>query len=318
MSKLETIDVVLPFHRVDVYLTQAIRSIKNQVGCKVNLILVDDRYEDSILPFEFLAKSKLVRTGGVGYGMALKSGLQHCTSKYIAFQDSDDISKPNRLSLQLSKMKEENADLVYCNMRTINRFGVRTLISRPIPLSADTATEALLVGSFGADSTWLLNFENLPNFFQFSYKSLDWATALVNFASINIRSVNENLYLYRQHSNQMTSKSEYFVQAFKEIYPLWRELNSQLNLPYLNQKDAATIAFPIGGGKWNLEIQNWSTAFIDRMNTYGEDQSERFEAILGQRVLQSVIKNGVHANFFHTQRLIKHFVSYQTKIQFFG
>ncbi len=318
MSDLESIDVVLPFHRDDNFLLQAVRSVTDQIGCKVNLILVDDRKDNAKLQFEVPKSTKIIKTNGVGYCAALKSGLDECQSKFVAFQDSDDVSSPNRLSMQLKKIIEEELDLVFCEMEAINKHGQKSRIARPTPLSANSAIEALLVGSYGADSTWLLKNEKLSGFFQFSYQSLDWATALINFPVMKIGSVEEALYLYRRHPKQMTSSSDYFLKAFDEIYPLWSNVNSHLALPRLSKEDAATIAFPPSGRKWNSEVQSWSIAFLNQISNLSRDESNRFEAILGQRAIQSIIGHGVNLEAFQTRKYIKSFFDFQTRIHPMG
>jgi hypothetical protein len=213
-------------------------------------------------------------------------------------------------------MLETDADLVYCNMATLDRFGMRTFVSRPLPLSANTSREALLIGSYGADSTWLIKSEKLNNFFQYSYRSIDWATAMVNFPLMKVESVTEKLYLYRKHSNQMTSKSDYQLEAFNEIYPLWLKLNNSMNLPSLGLLDAATISFPQSGGEWSTEIQNWSVSLVSRINTLGEEESKRFEAIIGQRVFQSILRKGINTEIAKAQKYLRGFLNYQTRIHF--
>ncbi len=321
MSELETIDVVLPFHRDDSFLSQAVRSVTNQIGCKINLILVDDRKDDSKLQLEIPKNAKIIKTNGVGYNAALKTGLDECQSKFVAFQDSDDVSSPNRLSIQLKKMIQEELDLVFCEMVVINKNGRKSRIARPTPHTANSTNEALLVGAYGADSTWLLKTDNLNGFFQYSYQSLDWATALIKFPTMKVGRVEEALYSYRNHPNQMTSSADYFSKAFDEIYPLWSNVNNRVSLPPLSKEDAATIAYPPSGRKWNSEVQSWTIAFLDqitKLNRLNRDEPKNFEAILGQRVLQSIIGHGLTFEAIQTRKYIKSFFNYQTRIQPLG
>lgn len=314
MLELEIVDVVLPFHRDDHFLSKAVESIRNQIGCTVNLILVDDRRDNSKLQLEVPRGARIIKTYGVGYRLALKTGLEQCQARYIAFQDSDDVSLPNRLSMQLRKIVDGEFDLVFCNMDRINSHGRKIRISRPTPQNANSAKEALLIGSYGADSTWLMRRETLTEFFQFSYQSVDWATALIKFPMIRVGSVTENLYLYRKHRYQMTFSSDYYLEAFNEIYPLWLNLNDSLSLPALSKEDAATISFPMMGSKWNSDVQKWTISFLDRIAPFGNHELARFEAILGQRALQSSFHNGATREVYHAKKYVKAFLDFQIKI----
>ena len=131
---------------------------------------------------------------------------------------------------------------------------------------------------------------------------------------MKIGSVEEALYLYRRHPKQMTASADYFSKAFDEIYPLWSNVNNHLALPRLSKEDAATIAFPPSGRKWNAEVQSWTIAFLNLITNLNKDQSKRFEAILGQRVVQSIIGHGVNSEVVQTRKYIKSFLDFQTRI----
>lgn len=47
-----------------------------------------------------------------GLGYALSEGMKACTMPVVARMDSDDLSKPNRMEMQLSLMRERDLDMV--------------------------------------------------------------------------------------------------------------------------------------------------------------------------------------------------------------
>jgi glycosyltransferase involved in cell wall biosynthesis len=312
---LEKIDVVLPFHRVDKFLAQAIDSIQSQLDCQTNLILIDDRVNIQSPTFQAPKDAILKKTGGVGYAKALEAGLNLCESSYVAFQDSDDISSISRLSTQLKVLKESDADIVFCRMKKINPKGRFFRVSSVDPLISDLSTESLLLGSFGANSTWIIRQDKLKGFFQFSYQSLDWASALVGFPSMKVKGVDAQLYFYRKHEGQMTAKSEYNQTAFSEIYPLWAKLNAKLELPFLSQAEAAAIAFPSFGGKWTPLVQNWIECFLAQTVMKSGGNSTGYEAIIGQRMIQSILNDGIKLDFLKTQKYIWSYLYSQVKVQ---
>lgn len=97
----------MPVHNAGVYLADAVSSILNQTNVLLELILVDDYSTDHAienLP-EKLAQDSRIRffsSDDRGVVAAMKKGFAHAQGMYIARMDADDISLPNRLSLQLN------------------------------------------------------------------------------------------------------------------------------------------------------------------------------------------------------------------------
>lgn len=100
------ISVVMPAFNAERFVAQSIESILNQNFHDFEFILIDDHSLDKT--FEILKKYEALDSrikvfsnpknlgiaGNRNYGLSLASG------KYLAWQDADDISRPERLSLQ--------------------------------------------------------------------------------------------------------------------------------------------------------------------------------------------------------------------------
>ena len=312
---MNVIDVILPFHSDDDFLVSAIQSIQNQINCETRLIVVDDRESEGPLKAKMPKNTVQLISGGVGYSEALKLGLKSVENPLVAFQDSDDFSDPRRLDKQRKKLIEENADLIYCGMRHVNKNGLKARLRKPVPSGSKYSKEALLLGSFGANSTWVMKSEILEGFFQFDYQAIDWASAITAFPRIRVSSVDEELYLYRSHSGQMTRKSSYVEKVFDQIYPLWLELNLKLGLPHLSKSDAATIAFPISGRKMSPEVMYWVEEFLARVDEFDEVQRLEFKQIIGQRFLQNLRFFGFSRTLLKNSNFVWKFIYFQTKIQ---
>ena len=109
------ISVLMPAFNVEDYVGPAIESILNQTYTNFELIVLDDgssdgtvkiisTYSDPRLKKVFLPENKgLVSARNTLVGMA--------QGKYIAFLDSDDLSDPRRLELQLQYLQSNHLDL---------------------------------------------------------------------------------------------------------------------------------------------------------------------------------------------------------------
>lgn len=86
-------------------LPRAIESLLSQQYNDLELIVVNDASTDTTL--EFLntvadKRLKIINNGKLGRGKALNKGLEHCIGLYIAINDADDFSLPERLSKQVA------------------------------------------------------------------------------------------------------------------------------------------------------------------------------------------------------------------------
>lgn len=121
-----TISIITPAYNAENYISQTIESVQNQSFKDWELIIVDDCSKDytSVLVKEFENKDPRIRmikapqNGGVAKARNL--GLEQAQGDFIAFVDSDDLWKPDKLEKQLSFMKEKGCVLSYTDFQKFN------------------------------------------------------------------------------------------------------------------------------------------------------------------------------------------------------
>ena len=116
--KNKKVSVLMTVFNAEEYLEESIQSVLSQTHKDFELIIVDDFSNDSskriIKNFvderiKFFSLSKKI-----GRTKALNFGLEKCNSKFIAIQDADDISHPERL-FRCFKSFEQDEDWSYWN-----------------------------------------------------------------------------------------------------------------------------------------------------------------------------------------------------------
>ncbi|AFY29371.1 glycosyltransferase family 2 protein [Cyanobium gracile] len=108
------VSVVLPVFNGSPYLQDAIDSILVQVHDDYELIVIDDgSTDDSALILERLndPRIRFFRQPNQGLAATLNRGIAHARGQYIARQDQDDLSYPERLEKQVTFM-ESHPDCV--------------------------------------------------------------------------------------------------------------------------------------------------------------------------------------------------------------
>lgn len=114
------ISIVMPVFNSEIYLREAIESLRVQTFKDFELICVNDGSTDSSLEIlnEFNKKYnnfiKIISTENQGAGAARNYGFQFVQGETTIFLDSDDYFYPNFLQEMYKKYTETKADIVVC------------------------------------------------------------------------------------------------------------------------------------------------------------------------------------------------------------
>lgn len=127
MSKSVLISVVILAYNRAAIIKDCINSVLYQTYRNLEIIVVDDHSSDQtvLIVDEFAAKDSRVRPcvrceENYGACYARNLGAEFARGEIIAFQDSDDIWRPEKLQKQLDYLESNNYDLVFCGMERIN------------------------------------------------------------------------------------------------------------------------------------------------------------------------------------------------------
>lgn len=111
------ISVVMPVWNGEKYLREAINSILGQTFAGFELIVIDDGSDDStpdILRSFDDPRLKILRRQRGGIVVALNLGIEQAQAEWIARQDADDVSAPDRLESQWRAVNR-NPNAVLCH-----------------------------------------------------------------------------------------------------------------------------------------------------------------------------------------------------------
>lgn len=118
------ISVIIPTYNRAKTIERAIDSVLQQTYTDIEVIVVDDcstddtekivgSYKDNRLRF---VKHRINQ----GACAARNTGIDHARGMYIAFQDSDDAWRPEKLEKQMEAMEKYGADICFCKMERHN------------------------------------------------------------------------------------------------------------------------------------------------------------------------------------------------------
>lgn len=233
----QNISVVIPVYNREDFLEGCINSVLDQKdpGCTYEVIVVDDGSTDgsSEVLKKFGNKIRYKRIENSGRPAVPRNvGIKMAKGEYIAFQDSDDLWKPNKLMLQYKSLVNSNNILSYGNADVIDEFGKP--LNRQV-INSKQAREGMVFDDLIKD-----NF--ISNLTVMTYKNAildaggfdeapelraveDYELWLRLSLKGSFGFVNKSLANYRHHSQNISSESAYV--STKKLMKVMKSLEQQ-------------------------------------------------------------------------------------------
>ncbi len=223
------IDIILPNYNSSRFILKTVRSILGQTYKNWKLIIVDDfsnkKTRDILRNFKNKNKIKIYllnKNRGAGY--CRNYAIKKSNSPYLAFIDSDDVWKKDKLKKQIYFMKKNNCSFSYTNYYT---FGEKSRkIKNPSRLkyssfikNTSIATSTMMIKRKKIDNIKFINSKICEDYY-FKCKLLK----RVNYALC----LNHYLTKYRIRKDSLQSSN------LKNFYWIWKINRDYNKLSFLN------------------------------------------------------------------------------------
>lgn len=154
----ELVSIITPTYNSEKYICETIRSVQAQTYKDWELILVDDGSSDGtcqILAEAALAdpRIKFFRSRrNMGAAVSRNVAIQESSGRYVAFLDSDDLWRKEKLEQQLAFMAAKGAALTYTAYEKIDETGARQgrVVSVPSEIDYRGLLRASIIGCLTA------------------------------------------------------------------------------------------------------------------------------------------------------------------------
>ena len=113
------VSIILPYYKKKKYIIKSVKSVLQQTLKNFEFIIINDEPETSLneILFKLNKKDKRIKIinnkNNIGAGLSRNKGIKLAKGKYIAFIDSDDLWKKNKLKNQIKIMEKLNYNITH-------------------------------------------------------------------------------------------------------------------------------------------------------------------------------------------------------------
>ena len=261
------VTVIMPVYNAEAYVGAAISSILNQTYKNLELLLADDGSTDNSRNVISSFKDARIRPfyfdSNQGYVSHLNRFLNEARGKYIARMDADDISLPERLSMQVDFL-ERNQQVGLCGTQIVEFDDNKsTHVASSYPVDDESLRVHLVMNSRLANPSVMfrrslvqdqgLKYEVslVPAEDYFLWYQMSRRTKLVNLPQVLLK--------YRLHSNQITQRAKEVqrssvdkirAQVLTDLMGTVSKPDMELHLSLLNGDYEESLEYVLSAERW--------------------------------------------------------------------
>ena len=228
------VSIITPSYNSSKFMEDCVCSVLSQTYTNWELLIVDDYSQDKSRDIisELAEKDDRIKSifleKNVGAAEARNISIRKAKGKYIAFLDSDDIWKSDKLEKQILFMKENDIVFSFSTYQLMSEDGknLANVIKAPQKMTYHSYLKNTIIGCLTViiDREKTGDFE-IPNI-RSSHDMALWL--LIMKRGFSAYGLDENLAYYRVVSNSNTSKK---WKAAKEVWEVYRKVE-KLNFLY--------------------------------------------------------------------------------------
>lgn len=125
------VSVIIPVYNREKTVKKSIMSVLNQTYTDFELIIVDDASTDNSINVIREIQDDRIRIicheNNKGASAARNMGIDAAKGEYIAFNDSDDLWRENKLEFQMEALLKNDVDICFCQMERNNYQNVNRI-----------------------------------------------------------------------------------------------------------------------------------------------------------------------------------------------
>jgi glycosyltransferase involved in cell wall biosynthesis len=255
------VSIIMPTYNRQEFISSSIESILAQTYANWELIIIDDSSTDDTLNVIRSFKDQRIRVfenkKNMGVASSLNKAIELARGSYIARQDSDDSSLPERIEKQVGFL-ESHKEISICGSQMKSMFGQ---IIYNYPEFNDQIVASMLLSYPAASPTLMFRkavFENLK-FKEGLRTGEDYQWLAEAIFLYKMYTIQEVLVLYREHDDQLSihyldlqreADVNLRLELFKKLKYNINDYPDELILKFLSLKEPIRISEFVKYLKW--------------------------------------------------------------------
>lgn len=164
----ELVSVITPVYNAAAFIEKTVQSVLNQTYTNIEHILVDDCSTDNseAIINEMIAEDSRIKyiklQENSGAAVARNVGIENARGQFVAFIDSDDVWRTDKLEKQISYMQDNKYAFTYTNFEMISEDGL--VLNTKVPLPKRLDYKGLLKNTAIACSTVIIDRQIIGDF----------------------------------------------------------------------------------------------------------------------------------------------------------
>lgn len=226
----QLVSIITPAYNCEHFIAETIESVLKQTHSSFEMLIVDDKSKDGTKEViqKFAQQDSRITLieaeENLGPAGARNLALAKAKGRYIAFLDSDDLWKPEKLARQVQFLQETNCGFCFASFRRMSEDG--SLVSEPLKVPPSMTYNDLLKNTAIGTLTVLLDRKvvGTPHApLNVGYDDFAmWLSILRK--GVVARSIADDLALYRIMNKSVSSNK---VRAAKWFWGIVRKLEKQ-------------------------------------------------------------------------------------------
>lgn len=229
----DLVSIITPVYNAERFVEETIKSVQAQTYTNWEMILVDDLSTDnseSIIKKIQASDSRIKYiklNENSGAAVARNTAIENARGRYIAFLDSDDLWKSNKLENQIRFMKESCCEFCFSNYEWIDEES-KTLNKNIVYNGKYVDYDYLLKQNVIGCLTVVIDRKNIKDIYMPLIKHEDYATWLKILKNKRIKAfcIDDSLAKYRKSNNSLSSNK------IKSAIWTWQIYRQYEALPY--------------------------------------------------------------------------------------
>lgn len=232
----ELVSIITPTYNSETFISDAIKSVQSQTYLDWEMIIVDDCSKDKTVEIiqgfmEDDHRIQLIKLDkNSGAGIARNTALNKAKGRYIAFLDSDDLWKTEKLSKQIEFMKTQNIPFTFSFYDCIDENG--NFLNKRVEAPQKLSYRQLFFCNFVGNLTGIYD----TNYFEkiaisSIRKRQDWMVWLTILKKIKTaQPVPESLAFYRIREDSISASKFSLLKHNYIVYRKFHRLNVIVSL----------------------------------------------------------------------------------------